>query len=55
MHNIKLLNNYVTNVEEILEKISDSSKKYVVIKKSLSEDEQNKIKDANLTGVGFDS
>ena len=41
--------------EEILEKISDSSKKYVVIKKSLSEDEQNKIKDANLTGVGFDS
>ncbi len=40
--------------EEILEKISDSSKKYVVIKKDLSETEQTQIKEAALTGVSFD-
>ncbi len=41
--------------EDIIEKIKDTSKKYVVIKKNLTEDEQNKIKDSNLIGVAFDS
>lgn len=40
---------------EIAEKIADSSKKYVVIKKSLTDAEQEQIKAANLTGIGFDS
>ncbi len=41
-------------MEEILAKISDNTKKYVVIKKDLTEQEQTAIKDAALTGVSFD-
>jgi len=40
--------------EEILPKISDSSKKYVVIKKDLTEEQQTKIKDLKLAGINFD-
>ncbi len=40
--------------EEILSKISDSSKKYVVIKKDITEAEQTAVKDAGLVGVSFD-
>jgi cell division protein FtsI/penicillin-binding protein 2 len=40
--------------KDIIEKISDTSKKYVPLKKQLSEEEENKIADLNLKGVGFD-
>ncbi len=46
----------ITSVDpkEIIAKISDNTKKYVVIKKDLSEDEQSRIKEAAITGVSFD-
>ena len=40
--------------EEVLEKIADRNKKYVVLKKDLSEEEQTKIKDAKIAGLSFD-
>lgn len=40
---------------EILTKISDKKKKYVPLKKKLSEEEQEKIKSLNLSGIFFDS
>ncbi len=40
--------------KEIVEKISDKSKKYVPLKKQLTEDQENKIADLNLAGVAFD-
>lgn len=40
--------------EEIVSKLSDTSKKYVVIKKDLTEEEQTKIKDLKLAGINFD-
>ncbi|HMQ01522.1 MAG TPA: penicillin-binding protein 2 [Candidatus Doudnabacteria bacterium] len=42
------------SAEDIVPKISDSAKKYVVIKKDLSEAEQATIRDAKLTGINFD-
>ncbi len=46
----------IVNVEKavIEEKLKDTSKHYVVIKKDLSDKEQEQIKSAKLTGVGFD-
>lgn len=40
--------------EEIAAKIADTSKKYVVIKKDITEAEQTAVKDASLVGVSFD-
>lgn len=41
--------------EEILSKISDTSKKYAPIKKQLSDEEETKIKDLHLQGLAFDT
>lgn len=40
---------------EILEKIKDSSKKYVVIKRGITDEEKQKIEEKKLAGVAFDS
>lgn len=40
--------------EELLPKISDSSKRYVILKKDLTDDEQTKLKEAKLAGLYFD-
>lgn len=40
--------------DEILSKISDSSKKYIVLKKDINEQEQTKVKEAALAGISFD-
>jgi cell division protein FtsI/penicillin-binding protein 2 len=40
--------------KDILVKISDKSKKYVPLKKQLTEEEEQKIKDLHLTGVAFE-
>jgi cell division protein FtsI/penicillin-binding protein 2 len=37
-----------------MEKIADRSKKYVPLKKQLSEEEEKRIRDLNLTGIGFE-
>jgi cell division protein FtsI/penicillin-binding protein 2 len=42
------------DAKSIEEKISDTSKKYVPIKKQLTEEEENKIADLKLPGVAFD-
>ena len=42
-------------VEDILLKISDKNKKYVPLKRQLSELEEEKIKDLKLSGVAFDA
>ncbi|MCX6797042.1 MAG: penicillin-binding protein 2 [Candidatus Doudnabacteria bacterium] len=41
--------------KEVLEKISNQSRKYVPLKKQLSEEEQEKIKDLKLPGIYFDA
>jgi cell division protein FtsI/penicillin-binding protein 2 len=41
--------------KDILAKISQSGKKYVPLKKQLTDQEQQKIKDLNLSGIYFDS
>lgn len=41
-------------VEEVLPKLSDRSKKYIVIKKDITEEQQQRLKDANLAGIKFD-
>ena len=40
--------------EVLREKLQDNSKKYIVLKKDLTEAEQNAVKDANLSGISFD-
>lgn len=47
----------VLNLEEseILQKISNLNKKYIPLKKKLTEEEQQKIKDLKLSGIFFDS
>lgn len=40
--------------EEILPKISDPSKKYIVLKKDITEEEQTKVKEAAIAGISFD-
>lgn len=41
--------------DDILSKISDKTKKYVLLKRNLSDDESKKLKDLNLAGVGIDA
>lgn len=41
--------------DEIKSKINDPSRKYVALKKNLSEEEQSKITDLKLAGIYFDS
>ena len=41
--------------EDVLAKISDTSRKYVPIKKQLTEDEQRKVEDLKLPGIYFDA
>ncbi len=40
---------------EILPKLSDDTRKYVVLKKQLTEDEVKKIEEAKLPGIAFDA
>ena len=42
-------------VEDIQQKISDKEKKYVPLKKQLTETEIQQIKEAKITGISFDS
>ncbi|MFI5205798.1 MAG: peptidoglycan D,D-transpeptidase FtsI family protein, partial [Candidatus Paceibacterales bacterium] len=41
--------------KDILQKITNADKKYVPLKKQLTDDEQSKIKDLKLSGIYFDS
>lgn len=41
--------------QEILEKTADSSKKYVWLKKQISDEDKKKIEDLKLSGIAFDS
>lgn len=41
--------------QEILDKTKDSSKKYVVLKKGISDDDKTKIQNLKLSGINFDS
>lgn len=40
--------------QEILDKTADSSKKYVPLKRQLTDEDKKKIEDLNLTGIAFD-
>lgn len=41
--------------EEVAEKLVDTSKKYVVVKKAITDEQRAKIAELDLTGVAFDS
>lgn len=43
------------DVNEVLQKITNNNKKYVPLKKKLTDDEQQRIKDLKLSGIFFDS
>lgn len=40
--------------QEIQNKISDQSRKYVILKRQLTEDQENRIRQLKLSGIGFD-
>jgi cell division protein FtsI/penicillin-binding protein 2 len=42
------------SVQEILDKTADSSKKYVALKKQITDEEQKKIAELKLPGIAFD-
>ena len=41
--------------EEIMAKISDNTKKYVILKKQITDNEKEQIKNLKLVGISFDS